>query len=1155
MSAPDDVPVEPSSPSIAARLRERYGAEVDPAVELNPDDERTRGATEPGPRSAITGGVLARLGSRGQGASRYSVRGEIARGGMGAILDVYDSDLRRRLAMKVVLDRDSGTADSAARTVDPATLARFLEEAQVTGQLDHPGIVPVHELGLDANGQVYFTMRLVRGRDLESVFTLASRGEEGWTTTRVLGVLLKVCEAMAYAHSKGVVHRDLKPANVMVGRFGEVYVMDWGLARVREHVDRHDVRPAGAVQGGPRATFGAKAQEYGAGGNPEVFERIETDRREASRTFTDEALKTVDGDVIGTPSYMAPEQARGDLGEIDERTDVYAAGAMLYRLLTGLAPYTSRTERYTARQIWESVLQGPPRRIEDLAPEAPAELVAICEKAMQREKSARYANMLALAEDLRAFLEGRVVRAFETGAVAEARKWVSRNRPLAAALAGGVVALVAGLVASLVFAQDARDSAELAEKRRGEAAANAQLAETRRGEAEANAKLAEQRRVEAEQNAQLAEQRRLQADDNAKLAEARRVEADANATEARKQAAIATETNSFLNDDVLAAIAPEHQGVDVSMKTVLDRAALTLGMRPLSPEVESALRMTIGTSYEKLGEFDTARKQFERALELRRGVDGGRSELAIQSRISLAGALTMLGRQHDALELYRESIPIATEVLGPRHRGTLALRSDYALALSRDGRRGEARAEFEAVLKDEDAASSPNDPNVISAENNLGNLDLDEGRYADAIERFEHVVQRRMDTGGARDPETLRGRGNLALALMRGGRVRESEAELVELVPVMREVFGDDHPTLGRALGTYGTLLYTQGRTRQAETVFAEALKVLEAKLGPDNPDTLLARHNLATSITDPKRQPEVLELHRAVYEAQKKTLGPEHPATLDSMNSVASTLLSLARLDEAETAYRELVKLSEDVHGSEHPFTLIVRENLANVLYSRRDYAGAAEIDRDVLDIRKRILGDDHPDVAKSTYNLGMVLLGKGEFEGALALFEEARERNQRAYGSSHPNVVMSGEKVGDVQMKLERFADAAKTYQLVLAALKEANREDEETGYVLHQIGAAFSRQGDDAGALEWFDRAFALRERRIGPDAFGTKLTLLYRVRTLHKLGRDVEAEPVGLDFMKRMDRDPKPNADLVKRGRELLVEIYTALGKPDKANDWR
>ena len=179
------------------------------------EEDRTKG----GDASGFSSEVLRRLAGRGPAATRYRMKGEVAHGGMGAILRVWDEDLRRHLAMKVMLGKGGAAGTGESPAVEPRLLARFLEEAQVTGQLDHPNIVPVHELGLDAEGRVYFTMKLVVGETLEEIFDLVRRGAEGWTQVRALGVLLKVCEAMAYAHDKGVIHRDLKPANVMVGRY------------------------------------------------------------------------------------------------------------------------------------------------------------------------------------------------------------------------------------------------------------------------------------------------------------------------------------------------------------------------------------------------------------------------------------------------------------------------------------------------------------------------------------------------------------------------------------------------------------------------------------------------------------------------------------------------------------------------------------------------------------------------------------------------------------------------------------------------------------------------------------------------------------------------------------------------------------------------
>ncbi len=423
--------------SFAHKLREKYGSGVEPALSLAEHEQQR----EDLPSSEL----LRRLSEHTLKRSRYQLKGEIARGGMGAILKIWDEDLRRSLAMKVILGKGESPAAGGTPPVDKRLLARFLEEAQVTGQLDHPGIVPVHELGLDSDGRVYFTMKLVKGRDLKAIFELVFEQREGWNETRALGVILKVCEAMAYAHTKGVIHRDLKPANVMVGNFGEVYVMDWGLARVLGRADAHDLRLA-----------------------PEPTTALRTERREERQEAPDSPLFTLDGDIVGTPAYMPPEQAQGQIERLSPRSDVYALGAMLYHLLARQMPYVPPDARMTNRMVLMHVQAGPPAPLASLRRDAPAELAAIVEKAMAREPERRYRDTLELAEDLRAYLEHRVVRAHQTGAIAELRKWVERNQGLAASIALAFVLLVAGLSASLVFKARADQNALLATLRTDE---------------------------------------------------------------------------------------------------------------------------------------------------------------------------------------------------------------------------------------------------------------------------------------------------------------------------------------------------------------------------------------------------------------------------------------------------------------------------------------------------------------------------------------------------------------------------------------------------------------------------------------------------------------------------------------------------------------
>ncbi len=446
--------------SFAARLKQKYGEGADPEVSL----DRSADDAPSGAPSGTSSELLRRLADHSLKESRYQLLGEIARGGMGAILKVWDEDLRRTLAMKVILAKGDAQDDVATTPVDTRTLGRFLEEAQVTGQLDHPGIAPVHELGLDSDGRVYFTMKLVKGRDLKQIFNLVFEDKEGWNETRALSVMLKVCEAMAYAHSKGVIHRDLKPANVMVGSFGEVFVMDWGLAHVIGRKDRHDLRL--------RPEFASSLTS------------VRTERRGELDDDLDSPLVTMDGDIMGTPAYMPPEQARGEIERLSARSDVYAIGAMLYHLLARKMPYVPQGARVSNRMMLLWVLEGPPKRLHELRKEIPPELVAICEKAMSRDAAERYPNTLSLGEDLRAYLEHRVVSAYETGTWAETKKWIERNKPLAASLAAGVLALGGGLIVMSSLKQRADTNAALAEERRVQAETN----ETTAKEQEALAK-------------------------------------------------------------------------------------------------------------------------------------------------------------------------------------------------------------------------------------------------------------------------------------------------------------------------------------------------------------------------------------------------------------------------------------------------------------------------------------------------------------------------------------------------------------------------------------------------------------------------------------------------------------------------------------------
>ena len=321
---------------------------------------------------------------------RYQILGEIAHGGMGAVLKGRDPDLGRDLAVKVLLEKYRD---------DPEMTRRFVEEAQICGQLQHPGIVPVYELGAFDDGRPYFTMKLVKGRTLAAL--LKERPNPAHELPRFLAIFEQVCQPMGYAHARGVIHRDLKPSNIMVGAFGEVQVMDWGLAKVLPRCGTAD-----ESQPQPGEAAVSVIRTVGAG---------------------PDADKSMAGSVLGTPAYMSPEQAGGDVEAIDERADVFGLGSILCEILTGRPAYTGTTPAAILRKAMRGDTADAMRRIDNCG--ADAELVALARHCLTAEAEQRPRNAGEVARHMTAYLSGvqdrlraaELARAAEEARAEEAR--------------------------------------------------------------------------------------------------------------------------------------------------------------------------------------------------------------------------------------------------------------------------------------------------------------------------------------------------------------------------------------------------------------------------------------------------------------------------------------------------------------------------------------------------------------------------------------------------------------------------------------------------------------------------------------------------------------------------------------------------------------
>lgn len=355
---------------------------------------------------------------------RYSRESEHSRGGMGRVLLVHDEHLGRDIALKELLpikqEDTEPEKDSPVRGAVPQ-IARFLQEARITSQLEHPSIVPVYELGHRIDGTVYYTMKLVRGLSLEDAIRNA---ETLQGRLKLLPHFVDLCHAIAYAHSRRVIHRDIKPANVMVGEFGETVVIDWGLAKAKNQEDVHEE--------GLKKTIRALSlrDEHNSGA-------------------------TAYGQAMGTPSYMSPEQAKGRLEEIDERSDIYSLGAVLYELLTGNPPFSGKNQA----KLLDEVANAAPIPIAEREPNAPPELIAICERAMQKNPFWRYESASQLVDDVQRFQSGAVVMAHRYSYADLFRRFLRKNRTILATSAVAAIILSATAVFSYVQILGERDDA------------------------------------------------------------------------------------------------------------------------------------------------------------------------------------------------------------------------------------------------------------------------------------------------------------------------------------------------------------------------------------------------------------------------------------------------------------------------------------------------------------------------------------------------------------------------------------------------------------------------------------------------------------------------------------------------------------------------
>jgi serine/threonine-protein kinase len=971
-------------------------------------------------RSAVPEEQSAAFGRAG----RCQFLAAIAQGGMGEVFKVHDVDLGRELAVKVLPKRYADRPD---------LVRRFVEEAQITGQLQHPGIVPVHELGWLPDRRPYFTMKLVQGQTLAAL--LEARSDPAQDRARLLTIFQQVCQTLAYAHARGVIHRDLKPSNIMVGTFGEVQVMDWGLAKVLAEGGGAGEQRAGETTAEQTAVWTVRTEVDGAG----------------SRA----------GAVMGTYAYMAPEQAWGEVDRLDERCDVFGLGAVLCEILTGQPPYQGRDRAEMYRQAKRGDLTEALARLDGCGAEADLLTLAKACLALARDDRPRDAGVVAAK--VAAFLASvqERLRAAELASVAAKVKAEEaqvkavqerKARRLMVELTATVLAMVllAGAGGLWIVRQQELRSAAIAQKvaaatrQRDQAKwlemlSTAQDAQALLGPGKGDADLrqgVQELLADAEMVLKLTDIRTQKGDPydegraDAEYAQAFRdygIDVDRLAIEGAakriraRPAVVAVELVTALDGWALErrwrkrTVDDWQRLVEVARAADPNPDALRNRLRDLVGRKDrAAVRNLVASvdvanlpaqSLHLLGKLLNEADDPEGAVEvLERGWH--RHPLDALINFNLAWGLHALSQRRPQRPRVKEALRYGAiaAALRPELGGGLAR------ALRDAGKTEEAITLFRKLSR-----LRPNNPNHY---NELGMALRAQGRLDDAIASYRQAIRVQ--------PDFVAPYVNLGNALFLKGRPDEAIAAVREAVR--------RQPDLARAHRTLGMILHKQGQLDDAIAAYSEAIRL--------KPDFAAAYNCLGAALGAKGRLDEAVARHREAIRLR--------PDFADAYNDLGITLRDNGKLDDAIAAYREAIRLKPDFAKAYN--------NLAIALKDK------GQLDEAIAGYREAIRLQ--PDYALAFCNLGRALQRQGRFADAVAAIKRGQELGSKVPLWSDP----SGERVRQAERLVELDA------KLPAVLRGEAHPANADEGLELAQFCHTYKRLYGAAASL--WEEAFVAK-----------------------------------------------------------------------------
>jgi serine/threonine protein kinase len=751
----------------------------------------------------------------------------------------------------------------------------------------------------------------------------------------------------------------------------------------------------------------------------------------ASPNLDGETLLTQAGDWLGTPGYISPEQADPAM-DVDTRTDVYSLGAVLYVLLTGFLPFETKKQRFDEflRCLREEDPLRPSYKVSanketskhtaEARGAEPRQLISLLHgdldwitmKALEKDRARRYGSPIELAADIEHYLRNEPVAARPASVGYRARKYVLRHKALVAGTAAVFAVLVVGVVTSTWQAVKAR-------------------------------------RAEAQ---------------------------------AQQQSAIAQAVSDFLQKDLLAQAGASAQSgpnakpdPDLKVRTALDRAAERIeGKFARQPDVEAAIRNTIGQTYTDLGLYPEASKQLERALNLRR------------------------------------------RVLGPEHPDTLKSMSDLAIVYVDEGRYGQGEALHSQTLEIRRRVLGPEHPDTLKSMNRLVVVYDREGKYAEAEALGSQALEIQRRVLGPEHLDTLSTVNRLAFVYYREGKYAQAEALDGQTLEVRRRVLGPEHPDTLKSMMTLATVWDREGKYAECEALGSQTLEIQRRVLGPEHLDTLISMNNLASVYDDEGKYAEAEALHSQTLEIKRRVVGPEHPDTLLSMMNLANAYDGEGKYAQAEALLSQTLEIQRRVLGPDHPDTLLSMMNLAIVYDNEGKYAQAEALHSQTLEIRRRVLGPENPDTLDSMNTLAKVYEDEGKYVLAEKYVSQALAGRRHALGSEDPDTMASAADLALAYVSQGKFAESEPLAREVVELDQKQQPDNWQRFRAESLLGASLAGEKKYAEAepllLEGYQGMLARKQRIGAPDLYHLHLARQWLVQLYKNWGKPENAAAI-------------------------------------------